>query len=346
MQSLVRRAALDLSIKIAPHIPLGVYKALLPRAPYGFFYHAVSDSPLPHVRHLYPFKTAGEFELDLIWLQQNTTLLDYKALEEHFSDRRPLPSNAAFISFDDGFRECYDIVRPLLLKHGIPCIFFLTTDWIDNQALFFRSKISLALDALFSLSRNGQIEALHQFSGRFGSPLDPGDFAQWLKAHKEAETEAVDAVCSALGIQAAIFLKETHPYLSRAQIHEMQADGFTFGAHSCNHTKFMRLDPEAQSAQITRSCRSVSEITGADTVPFAFPFSGEGVSRSMLRRLKQDHPEIGLVFDTKKLLREQGVIHRIWADRPSPTVPPAQNLAHWLHDAYVHLVTRGEAGLD
>ena len=345
MKPLLRRAALGLSGIVAPHVPLTIYRALLPRAPYGFFYHAVSDHPLPHVRHLYPHKSTQAFEQDLAWLNKHSSPVGYADLEAHFSAGKRLPSNASFISFDDGFRECYDVVRPLLLKHHVPCIFFLTTDWIDNRALFFRSKISLALDALDRLSPEEQAGARKAFGARFGAPTDPLAFTLWLKDHKEADARAVDAICETLGIHSDHFLKENQPYLTRTQVRTMQAEGFTFGAHSCNHTKFMHLAPEEQAGQIVRSCRIVAEITGADSVPFAFPFSGERVSRSMLRKLRKDHPEIGLIFDTKKLQREPGIVHRTWVDQPTSSVPPDQNLAFWLRDAYVRLATRNESQL-
>lgn len=345
MKPLIRRTAIGLSKSIAPLVPLNAYRAVLPRPPYGFFYHAVSDEPLPHVRHLYPHKSAAEFEQDLLWLKQNTTPVGYAELEAHYLHGAPLPANASFISFDDGFRECYDVVRPLLLKHGIPCFFFLTTGWIDNAGLFFRSKISLALDALSRLAPEARDDVLGLLAVKTGAPGGPEGFRAWLKSHKEAGAEAVDTACEILAIDTARFLKETRPYLTRDMVREMQADGFTFGAHSLDHTKFMHLSPDEQTGQIVESCRIVSELTGAESVPFAFPFSGEGVSHGMLRRLKQDHPEIGLVFDTKKLLREPGIIHRTWVDMPVPSVPAQGNLAFWLRDAYVRLATRNESAL-
>ncbi len=342
MKSTVRSAALNLISLIAPHIPLSVYRTFSPRNPLGFFYHVISDTPVPHIEHLYPVKTSNAFEQDLIWLKENTSPIGYPELVAHFSSGQKLPQNAAFISFDDGFRQCYDVVYPLLLKHEVPCIFFLTTDWIDNRTLFFRSKISLALNALAKLSPEKRKEALANLNPGLGSPLGELEFTQWLKTHKDPASADFDGICAALGIDTGRYLAENRPYLNRAQIKEMQAGGFVFGAHSCNHTKFLLLSPDEQVRQIVDSCRVVQEITGSNEVPFAFPFSGENVSREMLRQLKKDHPEIGLIFDTKKLMREPDVVQRIWADKPA-SVDPGQNLAYWLRDGYIRLVTRNQS---
>lgn len=163
MKAFVRRSLLALASATTPRLPLALYTRILPRAPIGFFYHVISDDPLPHIRHLYPFKSTAEFELDLQWLKQHTQLVDYNALATHASTGQPLPANAAYISFDDGFRECYETVQPLLLKHNVPGLFFLTTSWLDNQDLFFRSRISLALNALANLLPEERKRALQTF---------------------------------------------------------------------------------------------------------------------------------------------------------------------------------------
>ena len=63
--------------QIAPHIPLVAFRRLFPRSPIGFFYHAVSDDPLPHVKHLYSHKSIAEFEQDIRYLKQHFTLVGY-----------------------------------------------------------------------------------------------------------------------------------------------------------------------------------------------------------------------------------------------------------------------------
>ena len=173
--------------QIAPHIPLAAFRRLFPRSPIGFFYHAVSDEPLPHVRHLYPHKSTAEFEQDILYLKQHFTLVGYPMLCElakisKQSTRIPtLPTNAAFLSFDDGFVECYTVVRPILLKHNIPCLFFLATDWIDNQAMYYRGKMSLAIEAMAALNEEAQTDVLQKINQTFTLDLTSfSTFAAWV----------------------------------------------------------------------------------------------------------------------------------------------------------------------
>lgn len=338
MPSPFRRIAHGLARRAAPRIPLALYRRLAPRTPLGFFYHAVSDEPLPHVRRLYPHKTSREFEADLGWLSANTRPIAYPELKAHLETGRPLPPAASYLSFDDGMVECFTVARPLLLKYSIPAVFFLTTDWIDNRDLFYRSKVSLILEALYALPPAGQADHIHAIAREHG--LEPALQAvvDWLLDLPPSQSAAIDRICSLVGVDPAQFLAARAPYLTGAQIRTMQAEGFVFGAHSRRHAKLAGLPPEEQQAEILESCRIVADLTGADQAPFAFPFSGDRVSRAMLFELRRTHAVIGPIFDTRKLRQEPGIFHRIWADKPVPGLAPQDNLAHWLHDAYQRLV--------
>lgn len=146
MASPTRKIFYKFSHKVTDRSPLRVHRQFFKRNVIGFCYHVVSDELLPHIPHLYPQKSTFEFEQDLLYLKRHFRLVSYQDLTDYFLGIRRLPSNAAYISFDDGFAECYTADRPLLLKHRIPCIFFLTTDFIDNRHLCYRSKVSLCVD--------------------------------------------------------------------------------------------------------------------------------------------------------------------------------------------------------
>ena len=109
----------------------------------AFFYHTVSDDSLPHVTPLYRCKSVREFEQDLVYLKQNFTLVGHEELVAARERGRALPARAATISFDDGFAGCFSAVRPLLLKHRIPCTFFLIRDVVGNASLMYRNKVAL-----------------------------------------------------------------------------------------------------------------------------------------------------------------------------------------------------------
>lgn len=48
-----------------------------------------------------------------------------------------LPSNAAIVTFDDGYRDNYQHAVPILKRHGLTAVFFVTTDYVTERRLFW-----------------------------------------------------------------------------------------------------------------------------------------------------------------------------------------------------------------
>ena len=339
MKQLLRKITRKAAAITAPFIPLKIYRQFLRKHPVGFFYHVVSDHDLPHVKHLYPYKNQAAFEADLRFIKSNFTVIGYSDLLAAVTNQAPLPDNAAFVSFDDGFIECATVVRPLLEQYEIPCTFFITTDFVDNQKLYYRNKVSLCIEKLLQSGETQQQNWLSRVNQTFQLSLSsPQAFATWIKSHQQTEEPLIDQVCMIFDMEFTGengFLNKHTPFLSKDQLRQLHAAGFTIGAHGRAHLKLQYMSPEAQAEEIAQSCQTVSEWLGVPQVPFAFPFSGEGVNRDMLAQLRANNPSVGLIFDTKKLRPDSPFIfHRIWVDKPLPGVAPEQAAAQDLHQAY------------
>ncbi|MBD0320412.1 MAG: polysaccharide deacetylase family protein, partial [Gemmatimonadetes bacterium] len=137
MRTLISRRAGTYLMRL---LPLQLYGRILPRAVVGLCYHVVSERRLPHVANLYPYKSPEQFEADLVYLKRNFRVVSYADVVEG-----RVEPNSVHISFDDGYSECFDVVRPLLLKHGLPCTFFISPPYLDNRRMYSFNKASLAL---------------------------------------------------------------------------------------------------------------------------------------------------------------------------------------------------------
>jgi len=107
------------------------------------FYHTVAEQPLPHIKHLYRMKTVEEFQKDLDFLLRYFEPIDIETLY-HLHIHKTVPKKPVFhLTFDDGMKEIYEIVAPILLEKGIPATFFINSGFVDNKALFYRHRESL-----------------------------------------------------------------------------------------------------------------------------------------------------------------------------------------------------------
>ncbi len=152
-------------------IPLPSFQLLIRRDVIGVFYHTVSKQPLLHTRYLYPHRALDLFEQDLIYLKDNYNLISYEGLLERclYTKKNHVPS--VFLSFDDGFAECYSVVRPILLRYGIPCTFFIATNFIDNRDMYYRNKVSLCIGCIQSSETEKSKELIFTVNQQFGIHL-------------------------------------------------------------------------------------------------------------------------------------------------------------------------------
>lgn len=307
---------------ISRTIPVSLYQQLIKRDVIDFFWHIVSDDPMPHVQHLYPVVPIKLFENALLYLKENYTFISYKQLHNHIFKGTQLPHKAVHISFDDGYAECFQVVRPLLLKYKIPCTFFLTTDLIDNAILFYRNKQSLCIDRLIQpdfVYHPSIFENLH--NQQFTTSQTLPEFISWLENLRLPDEPLIDEICRALDVNWQSFLNDKQPYLTSGHIQQMFAEGFTIGAHSLSHRKLVDLSRDEVESEISSSTNIIADMTGQEIVPFSFPHSAWGLDRNHLAQIRSRHPIIGVLFDTKGLHQDINFIHnRIWAERPIPNM--------------------------
>jgi len=323
--------------RIIQPVPLSFYRLLVKKEVMGFVYHTVSDEPLFHVKHLFPYKTPQMFEADLIHLKKNFNLMSSSELLEYRSSKTKFGPHSTILTFDDGYSECFSVARPLLLKHEIPCVFFITTDFIDNQKMYYRNKISLCIEKI-STSANPEILGFFSdINDVFGLSINsPESFIQWIKTLNHSSEDIIDEICKILRINIKQYMMAHKPYMSSEEIKLLSSDGFTIGAHSKTHRKLYLLpNQEEIEEEIVSSCKEIMELTGEDRVPFAFPVSREDIDHDFLKSLISKYPFIHLFYDSGGLKKEKDfVINRVPIDDPSLVLPGKSNIPVILRDAY------------
>src|SRR4030095_3885167 len=99
------------------------------------------------MKHLVTVPSLERFRADLDFLCQEFHPLELSELERLAPKQVAYSSPRNFVlSFDDGLREDYEVIAPMLSRKGIPAIFFINSATIDNKRLMWRHKISLLIE--------------------------------------------------------------------------------------------------------------------------------------------------------------------------------------------------------
>jgi peptidoglycan/xylan/chitin deacetylase (PgdA/CDA1 family) len=120
-------------------------------------YHSISDDPQPGVAPYYKTTTSPvAFENQLRQLSR----AGYKsvclgAAMSLMKAGRELPDKTVVITFDDGFRDFYDLAFPVLKRHGHTASMFLSTAFIGNERRSFKGRECLVWNEVRELRDAG-----------------------------------------------------------------------------------------------------------------------------------------------------------------------------------------------
>ncbi|MEM2145415.1 MAG: polysaccharide deacetylase family protein [Candidatus Jordarchaeaceae archaeon] len=264
------------------------------------YYHMVSDEELPHISGIYKFRTVQQFKADLEFFLRFYTPVDLQEIICHLEGNRILPKRCFLLTFDDGFREMYDVVAPILYERGVPAVFFLVTSTIDNNELCYIQKKSLLIHALRSKEDSIAEQEILKLLARVG--VKGLDILSCIRSVKYRQRHLLDRLGWALGIDFNDYVASVQPYLTTMQISELIKKGFAIGAHSVDHPLYSELTLEEQLFQTRESLNWLSNRFQYKCQSFAFPYSDEGVTIEFFQRAFADG-HLKISFGTHGMFR-------------------------------------------
>lgn len=234
-------------------------------------YHYVRDL----VRSRYPAIKGlplDEFKGQLDYLKRNYTPVTAAAIVEALDGGEPLPKNAVWLTFDDGYLEHFTNCFPLLHDAGVEGAFFPAVAPIvdgvllDVNRVHFMlavSRIDILCDDLnnrLMAPRYGYSKQdIDRFHATWAKPnrFDDGKTIYFKRMLQTALPEQIRHEIAAemfkqyLGLDEAAFAQEL--YASADQLKLMQASGMYIGCHGSSHRWMDSLGRDEQQEEINKS---------------------------------------------------------------------------------------------
>jgi len=104
-----------------------------------------------------------EFEKHLVFLKANFRVISLNTAVDLLARAEQLKENYVVITFDDGYSDNYDYAFPLLTRHKIPGVFYVTTGLIGSNKLLWA-------DAVRYISYGAQLTACPSNETKPGHP--------------------------------------------------------------------------------------------------------------------------------------------------------------------------------
>jgi peptidoglycan/xylan/chitin deacetylase (PgdA/CDA1 family) len=236
-------------------------------------YHRVGDASAHDGDHAMWSATAEAFDQQLAVIARHADVIGPEDLEGVLDSR----GRAVMLTFDDGYRDNFEIAYPLLRAHGLTATFFLTTGFIDEPRPAW-------WDELAWMVRHGT-----------NPPADPTPVIRQLteryKALPASETAAfLRRVADETGAGPAPAGLGAEDWMTWDMARELRDAGMAVGGHTADHPILARLSPQDQEDEIRRCARRLRDELGEPMRWFAYPVGSRDA----------------FTPDTARILREYG----------------------------------------
>ena len=102
---------------------------------YCFNFHRIGDATTTAFDPCVFSCDIESFQQYLDFLQSNFRIIDLKELYAIIREDIPIKEKLALITFDDGYRDNYEVAFPILKSMNIPATFFITTSLVGSKII-------------------------------------------------------------------------------------------------------------------------------------------------------------------------------------------------------------------
>jgi peptidoglycan/xylan/chitin deacetylase (PgdA/CDA1 family) len=255
-------------------------------------YHYVrrlDTSRYPRIKALDTDRFVGQVR----WARRHHTIVAMEQVLAALDGDAELPPEPLLLTFDDGYRDHYDTVFPVLDDLGVQGSFFPVADAVDRRVVLAANKIHLILASVddpgvvarsvtqwldahrdrYGLATSDRYVAAHARPSRFDDAETV--FVKRLLQHvlpERARADVLDHLFARfVGVSEATLAEEL--YASLAQLRTMHRHGMHVGAHGVRHAWLSKITADDKAAEIDGSLALLERIgVAAGSWTMAYPY--------------------------------------------------------------------------
>jgi O-antigen/teichoic acid export membrane protein/peptidoglycan/xylan/chitin deacetylase (PgdA/CDA1 family) len=219
-----------------------------------------------------------EFDWQMAYVARHFQPVTCAQVADAINAGTALPKRAVMVTFDDGFRDNYEVAFPVLKHHGVPGLFFVSTGYIDRQEPFWFDWIVHVF--LQTAETRVHLEAIEETIELGATPQTRRAAAlQLLRTLKRApETKRLRVVEQLRQLTRVVMspeaLAQSAP-MTWDHVREMSRAGMEFGSHTVSHPILSTIsDPAALQLELGSSKARIEQETGVPTIALAYPVGG------------------------------------------------------------------------
>ncbi len=229
--------------------------------------------------------TSDSFRTQIEWLYNHTRILSF----EEFTDRVEHGSLGrepeVLITFDDGYRDNFDVAVPILVERNVPATFFIPTAFLETPHLPWWDQVAYVIKQTsvrqLALERNlgekaSQLEIDLETMSR--TTAITTIIRALLDDTVHDERRFLDQLAARADVAVDAESLSRSLFMSWDQVRRLadSGAGFTIGSHSHSHPNLARLDDDSQRRELTESKQILETRIGYEVRAFAYPYGWPG----------------------------------------------------------------------
>jgi len=209
------------------------------------------------------------------YLRRHFHVIRLSDLLNQLQSGEPLESHAVALTIDDGRRNCYQYLFPLLREFKIPATFFVVSSFVRGEEWIWTDKIHWLRE-----------HANHP--GSLASDKIDGFFVKLNQMRPEDRDLTIEAIAAAMGVRIPKAPPAKYAPCTWDELREMADSGLVeIGSHTVTHPIFSSITDAESWHELTVSREQIEEGLGGRISSFCFPNGKPGDYRaSQMRQLK------------------------------------------------------------
>lgn len=212
-----------------------------------------------------------------------------KAVEGDLS----LPKNAVWLTFDDGYKDHFEYVAPLLEQYGFDGAFFPVSDCYTKNQILDVNKIQYIL----AVAETDDLLLENLRDEMFGEGYGRSDWDNfWVSIDKSSRYDTENTIFFKRMLQRELPIEQRQKilsnlferfvgrseadlanelYMSESDLISLHRRGFTIGSHTASHQWLNSLSVDEQKNEIDNSLSALKSICGGlDNWILCYPYGG------------------------------------------------------------------------
>jgi peptidoglycan/xylan/chitin deacetylase (PgdA/CDA1 family) len=242
-----------------------------------FTYHRIAEPGADPYYDPVISATPDSFQVQVDEIRRRMRVLTLDEAMGRIASGGPWPEPAALITFDDGYRDNFEVAAPILRDRDIPATFFLPTafletprlPWWDQVACIIKQTRVRRLDVpplRLDLDATPRSEAIRATIAAFlDETISDGPCFLEMLADRAEVTLDDEASARALFASWDQVRQQTKP-----------DTGLSVGSHGHSHRKLAGLDTDSQRRELADSKSILEERLGREVAALAYPYGWPG----------------------------------------------------------------------